>query len=268
MPSRRRSSSTSSASSYSPSRSSSAGPHPRNVPRNYIRNHAPRPKKPSFKTTAVFIAAIAVATICVHRVWTKRRSDKDNHHRSWENTPGRRSVRRNVVRDRHNGYIIDEHEEWTRRRRLPEREYRDRDRRSRFYDDESDGYYSDHYHPPPPPSNRTQQRLPRSLPRSRADGRSGRSLVEENFVPVFEGPRDEVVRYEKAPTVRSATGAAAAAAAGDSTQQVIEEDTTSRRRVEDAVEDWHRRGSRRFPSPERRETVFDDRRSRRASAYN
>ncbi|EQB50285.1 hypothetical protein CGLO_10289 [Colletotrichum gloeosporioides Cg-14] len=244
----RRSSSVSSSDSYrsrsrsrsrSPprSRSSSAGPHPRNARRSYNnnKNHRPRlpKKKPSFKTTAVLIAAIAVATICIHRVWHKRKHPEvRGPHWDTLNAPGRHSRRRNVVRDRHNGYV-PEHDRPP--RRLPPR------RGSRYYEDESDGYFSD-YNPPP----RTY-RL--------AEEPRGQRLTEE---AIMGPPRDEIVRYAKT----------SARSEAESSKRFFDEDNRSRR-VEDAVEDWSRRGAARFPSPDGRrpETVYDDRRSRRRSDY-
>ncbi|KAF5528396.1 hypothetical protein CGCA056_v001939 [Colletotrichum aenigma] len=244
----RRSSSVSSSDSYrsrsrsrsrSPprSRSSSAGPHPRNARRSYNNNNNRRPrlpkKKPSFKTTAVLIAAIAVATICIHRVWHKRKHPEvRGPHWDTLNAPGRHSRRRNVVRDRHNGYVPECD---CPPRRLPPR------RGPRYYEDESDGYLSD-YNPPP----RTY-RL--------AEEPRGQRLTEE---AIMGPPRDEIVRYAKT------SGRSEA----ESSKRFFDEDNRSRR-VEDAVEDWSRRGAARFPSPDGRrpETVYDDRRSRRRSDY-
>uniref|UniRef100_L2FF68 Uncharacterized protein n=1 Tax=Colletotrichum fructicola (strain Nara gc5) TaxID=1213859 RepID=L2FF68_COLFN len=190
-------------------------------------------KKPSFKTTAVLIAAIAVATICIHRVWHKRKHPEvRGPHWDTLNAPGRHSRRRNVVRDRHNGYVP----EYDRPpRRLPPR------RGPRYYEDESDGYFSD-YNPPP----RTY-RL--------AEEPRGQRLTEE---AIMGPPRDEIVRYAKT------SGRSEA----ESSKRFFDEDNRSRR-VEDAVEDWSRRGAARFPSPDGRrpETVYDDRRSRRRSDY-
>ncbi|KZL75969.1 hypothetical protein CT0861_05222 [Colletotrichum tofieldiae] len=237
--------------SYSPSfrsRSSSAGP----------RDH----RRPGIKTTAVFIAAIAVASICVHKFWPRGtvHSKKEN----WEHSAsssGRRSRRRNAIRDRHNGYIdYDDHNVFDRndyphdgRRRLPEREYyppRSRsDGRSRGYDSDSEGdsYYSDDYLPSP--SERFSKR------RGTIEGdRRGRSRGV--------GPEEdnEVVRYEKQSNRSEAD------------RSRFEEERPQRPRYNEAVEDWSRRGGQRYPSPSdergyRVEPEYVDQRSRRRSDY-
>ncbi|KAF4775589.1 hypothetical protein HER10_EVM0012282 [Colletotrichum scovillei] len=230
--------------SYSPSsrsRSSSAGP----------RDHH---KKPGIKTAAVFIAAIAVASLAVHKLWPRGIIHSEKEH--WEHSPppgGRRSRRRNAIRDRHNGYIdYDDHNVWDRndyprdRRRLSEREYyppRSRGgRRSRGYGSESEGdsYYSDDYLPSP--SERFERRG-----RIEGDGR-GRSRG------VGAEGENEMVRYEKQSNRSEAAGS-----------RFVEE-RLPRPRYNEAVEDWSRRGDQRFPSPPR-EPEYVDRRSRRRSDY-
>ncbi|KAL0931478.1 uncharacterized protein CTRU02_214213 [Colletotrichum truncatum] len=251
--SRSRSRSQSRPRARSISRSSTAGPHPRsNTHRKHRNRNHPRFRRPSVKTAAIFVAALAVATVCVHRIWQKRtaRSEKDH----WENSPGRHSRRRNVVRDRHNGYLDGGGYNHSNRRQLHDRDYRSRGG-SRFYDDESDGdpYYSDYC---PSPSERT--RFPR---RERIGDRRGRGLeAEDGAGSAFGGGRDELVRYEKASTARSEA----------ESNRLFDEDTRSRRRFEDTIDDWNRRDARREPSPsdERRpEPIPADRRSRRRSDY-
>lgn len=259
------SSSRSSSRSRSLSRSSTAGPRSRTLTRDrprarslsrarsQSRSRSHRrfnPPKPSLKTAAIAVAALAVAAICVHRFWSRRRSEKDC---CGHPPPRRRLRRRNVIRDRHNGYIDDY--ERSNRRRLPEREFcpaRSRGGGPGYYDGESDGYsyYSDDYcHSP------TGRRF--SDRRERIDDRRARRAVEEN-VAVFGGPRDEIVRYEKPPTARSEA----------ENSRFLDDDRRSRRRYGDLLDDWDRRGERAFPSPTvepRLDPMLDDRRSRRRS---
>ncbi|KAK1981939.1 hypothetical protein LZ30DRAFT_591638, partial [Colletotrichum cereale] len=233
--------------SHSPSarsRSSSAGP----------REH----RRPGIKTAAVFIAAIAVASICIHKFWPRgAHSDKDY------SPAGRRSRRRNAIRDRHNGYLdYDDHNVFDRndhapddgRRRLPGREHyaaRSRsDGRSRGYGSDSDGdsYHSDEYLPSP--SERLSNR------RGTIEG--GRRSKSRGF-----GAQDdnEVVQYERQSNRSEAD------------RSRIEEERPQRPQYNEAVEDWGRRGSQRPPSPSdergnRGESEYADRRSRRRSAYH
>ncbi|OHE96576.1 hypothetical protein CORC01_08174 [Colletotrichum orchidophilum] len=236
--------------SYSPSsrsRSSSAGP----------RNHH---KKPGIKTAAVFIAAIAVASLAVHKLWPRGIIHSEKEH--WEHSPsGRRCRRRNAIRDRHNGYIdYDDHNVWDRndyprdRRRLPEREYHPpRSRgggRARGYGSESDGdsYYSDDYLPTP--SERFRERRPGI----EGDGRGRlRGIGAEG--------ENEIVRYEKQSNRSEAD------------RSRLVEERLQKPRYNEAVEDWSRRGGQRLPSPSddrrgfRGEPEYEDRRSRRRSDY-
>ncbi|KAK1634876.1 hypothetical protein BDP81DRAFT_54124 [Colletotrichum phormii] len=227
--------------SYSPSsrsRSSSAGP----------RDHH---KKPGIKTAAVFIAAIAVASLAVHKLWPRGIIHSEKEHWEHSSSPGgRRSRRRNAIRDRHNGYIdYDDHNVWDRndhprdRRRLPERDYyppRSRGGgRSRGYGSESEGdsYYSDDYLPSP--SERRGRLEGDGRGRSRGIGAEG---------------ENEMVRYEKQSNRSEAAGS-----------RFVEE-RLPRPRYNEAVEDWSRRGGQRFPSPPG-EPEYVDRKSRRRSNY-
>ncbi|KAK2034106.1 hypothetical protein LX32DRAFT_634528 [Colletotrichum zoysiae] len=236
--------------SYSPStrsRSSSAGP----------REH----HRPSIKTAAVFIAAVAVASICIHKLWP-RGSDKDR--RDWDQSPassaGRRSRRRNAIRDRHNGYLdYDDHDvfdrndhardQGRRRRRLPEREHYTAssrsDGRSRGYGSESDGdsYHSDEYLPSP--SERFSNRRG-AIEGDRRSKSRGVSALDDN----------ELVRYER------------------QSNRSVEEERPQRPQYNEAVADWSRRGSQRPPSPSDErgyrggESDYADRKSRRRSVYH
>ncbi|KAK1970151.1 hypothetical protein LY78DRAFT_735413 [Colletotrichum sublineola] len=222
--------------SHSPStrsRSSSAGP----------REH----HRPSIKTAAVFIAAVAVASICIHKLWP-RGSDKDHWKDSASSSAGRRSRRRNAIRDRHNGYLdYDDHNVFDRndrprddrRRRLPEREYyaapSRSEGRSRGYGSDSDGdsYHSHEYLPSP------SERLSNRRSKSRGIG----TLAD-----------NELVRYER------------------QSNRSFEEERPQRPQYNEAVEDWSRRGSQRPPSPSdergyRGESEYADRKSRRRSVY-
>ncbi|KAJ0165664.1 hypothetical protein CTA2_10459 [Colletotrichum tanaceti] len=239
---------------YSPSsrsRSSSAGPRG-------IQHH----RRPSIKTAAVLIAAVAVASLCVRKLWprgTARHPKKQDWDRSLT-PPGRRSRRRNVIRDRHNGYLdYDDHNVFDRndyyrpgddgaRGALPgtggEPYYPPRGRgdgRSRGYgygsDSDGDSYYSDDYLP---------------SPSERFSGRRGRS---RGFGGADE--ENEVARYEKQ-SIRS-----------EADKSRFEE---ARPRYNEAVEDWSRRGGQRYQSPSdergyRGEPEYVDRRSRRRSDY-
>ncbi|KAF6837551.1 hypothetical protein CMUS01_04976 [Colletotrichum musicola] len=260
-----RSSSHSRSLSRSLSRSSTAGPHRRtgtrerprarslSRARSHSRSRSHRrfhPPKPSLKTAAIAVAALAVAAICVHRFWSRRAAIREKER--WDHSPPRRRLRRrNVIRDRHNGYIDDC--ERSTRRRLPEREFYPPARsrgESRYYESDGDSYYSDSYcHSP------TGRRF--SERRERIDDRRARRLAEED-VAAFGGPRDEIVRYEKPLTAGSEAQSG----------RFFDDDRRYRRRYGDILDDWDRRGERAFPSPTiepRLEPVFDDRRSRRRS---
>ncbi|KAK1995727.1 hypothetical protein LX36DRAFT_581836, partial [Colletotrichum falcatum] len=233
--------------SHSPSsrsRSSSAGP----------REH----RRPSIKTAAVFIAAVAVASICIHKLWP-RSSDKDRWDESPASLAGRRSRRRNAIRDRHNGYLdYDDHNVFDsndrarydsrRRRRLPEREYhpaRSRiDGRSTGYGSGSDGYssHSDEYLPSP--SERFSHRRG-TIEGDRRSRSRGVGALGDN----------ELVRYER------------------QSNRSFEEERPQRPQYNEAVADWSRRGSHQLPSLSdersyRGESEYADRKSRRRPVYH
>ncbi|WYZ39737.1 hypothetical protein EsH8_IV_000078 [Colletotrichum jinshuiense] len=236
--------------SYSPSsRSSSAGP----------RNH----RRPGLKTAAVFIAAVAVASICVHKFWPRGIIHSEKEHWEHSSSPGRRSRRRNAVRDRHNGYIdyddhnvFDSNDHGRNRRRLPEREYHSHrsrsEGRSRGRDSDSESDFGDYL---PTPSERFSER------RERLEGdRRGRSRgfgAGEETASAFSVHRDEVIRYEKQSNRSEAD------------RSRIEEERPRQPQYNEAVEDWGRRGQRHSsPSDERGhrgEPVFNERRSKRRS---
>ncbi|GJC96196.1 hypothetical protein CH63R_01861 [Colletotrichum higginsianum IMI 349063] len=250
---------------YSPSsrsRSSSAGPR---------GSHHHR--RPSIKTAAVFIAAVAVASLCVHKLWPRGTSHSKKQ--DWDQSltpPGRRSRRRNAIRDRHNGYLdYDDHNVFDRndyyrphdnvaRGALPrgrgESYYPPRvrggDGRSRGYGSDSDGdsYYSDDYLPSP--SERFSGR------RGTIEGGADRRGRSRGFGGADE--ENEVVRYEKQSNRSEAD------------RSRFEEERPERPRYNEAVEDWSRRGGQRYPSPSeergyRGEPDYVDRRSRRRSDY-
>ncbi|KAK1597084.1 uncharacterized protein LY79DRAFT_587556 [Colletotrichum navitas] len=232
--------------SHSPStrsRSSSAGP----------REH----RRPSIKTAAVFVAAVAVATICLHKLWP-RNSHKDHWEPSPASSSGRLSRRRNAIRDRHNGYLdYDDHNVFDRndyvrndrrRRRLREREQYPApsrsDRRSRGYGSDSDGdsYQSDEYLPSP--SERFSNR---------------RGAIDEDLRSKSRGigalDDNEIVRYER------------------QSNMSCEEERPQRPQYNEAVADWSRRGSQLPPSPSdersyKGESDYADRRSRRRPVYH
>ncbi|OLN87141.1 hypothetical protein CCHL11_08949 [Colletotrichum chlorophyti] len=249
MPRTRRSYTSSSSRSPSParslsrsrsrSRSSSAGPQ--------------RRRRPGLKTTAVFIAALAVATICIHKFWRRGGNVHSEKRQYWDRSPspsGRRSRRRNVVRDRHNGYL--EYHRPPPSRREQRRQTRSGPR-SRSYDDsesETISYVSGYL-----PSPRERERRERFDADHR--GRSRGPAPDQESASGFSGGRDEVVRYEKQSNRSEAD------------KSRIEDDRSRRQGYGDVLDDWHRRGQRNAsPSYERGyrpETVFDDRRSRRRS---
>ncbi|EFQ35419.1 hypothetical protein CGRA01v4_06212 [Colletotrichum graminicola] len=231
--------------SHSPStrsRSSSAGP----------REH----RRPSIKTAAVLVAAVAVATICLHKLWP-RSSHKDHWEPSPASSAGRLSRRRNAIRDRHNGYLdYDDHNVFDRndhvrsdrRRRLPEREHypapSHSDGRSRGYGSDSDGdsYHSDEYLPSP--SERFSNRRS-TIEGDRRSKSRGISALDNN----------EIVRYER------------------QSNMSFEEERPQRPQYNEAVADWSRRGSQ-LPSSlsdeqsYKGESEYADRRSRRRPVYH